>query len=119
MTSEAEREAPPETLRSWVRDELPNVVALHRVEAMGNVHRHILVALVSTVVVVDEAQRACPEKIVRINFHRYPRRSYRASADSSCDCEGCDVVGSDHAPQAGVAQGFGTDISSGAEVDIR
>ena len=85
MTSEAWREAPPETLRSWVRDELPNVVALHRVEAMGNVHRHILVALVSTVVVVDEAQRACPEKIVRINFHRYPRRSYRASADSSCD----------------------------------
>ena len=46
--SEAEREAPrPERLRSWVREELPIVVALHRVEAMGNVHRHILVALVS------------------------------------------------------------------------
>ena len=71
--SEAEREAPrPETLRSWVREELPIVVALHRVEAMGNVHRHFLVALVSTVVVVDEAQRACPEHDRALQFSSIP-----------------------------------------------
>ena len=34
-------------------------------------------------------------------------------------CEECDVVGCDHAPQAGVAQGFDMDLSLGAEVDIR
>ena len=34
-------------------------------------------------------------------------------------CEGCDVVGCDHAPQAGVAQGLDMDLSLDAEVDIR
>ena len=60
------------TLRSWVREELPIVVALHRVESMGNVHRHFLVALVCTVVVVDEAQRVCPEHDRALQFSSIP-----------------------------------------------
>ena len=34
-------------------------------------------------------------------------------------CKGCDIVQSDHAPQAGVAQGSLMEFSSGAELDIR
>ena len=34
-------------------------------------------------------------------------------------CKGCDIVQSDHAPQAGVAQGSSMENSSGAELDIR
>ena len=41
------------------------------------------------------------------------------SEDLGVKCEGCDVVGCDHAPQAGVAQGFDMDLSLGAELDIR